>query len=74
MADPGWLEKMQSIGSISRRTADQVTEGRDARGQRYKAVTDGLGNTVTQRAGDRQDVHIKAPTVAMSTAVQEVRD
>lgn len=72
-ADPDWLEKMRSIGSISRRTGDQVTEGRDARGQRFKATTDELNNTVTQRAGDRQDVHIRAPKVHVKATTTEER-
>lgn len=62
-ADPEWLEKLRSIRAISRRSGDQVREGRDADGHRYKAVTDELGHTVTQRAGDRQDVTIRPKTI-----------
>lgn len=45
---------------------DTREEWRDATGERHKAVTDELGNTVTQHArGDRQDVHIRAPHVRL---------
>jgi hypothetical protein len=39
--------------------APRVKEGRDKDGHRFKAVTDELNNTVTQRHGDRQDVLIR---------------
>jgi hypothetical protein len=42
-----------------------VKEGRDENGQRFKATTDELNNTVTQRAGDRQDVLIRATPASM---------
>ncbi|OLT13029.1 hypothetical protein BJF79_03780 [Actinomadura sp. CNU-125] len=71
-ADPAWLEKMRSIGSITRRSGDRVHEGRDDNGDRYKATTDELGNTVTERAGDRQDVTINAPHLRqVSTTLEE---
>lgn len=56
------LDKMRSIGSISRRTRPVVREGRRPDGIRVKATTDELGHTVTEHAvkGDRQDVHIRA--------------
>lgn len=72
-ADPEWLEKMRSISSISRRSGDRVAEGRDADGKRMKATTDELGNTVTERAGDRQDVHIRAPMISVKTTTYEER-
>lgn len=72
-ADPEWLEKLRSIRTISRRSGDQVREGRDDQGRRYKAVTDELGNTVTQRHGDRQDVTINAPHISARTSVTEER-
>jgi len=74
MADgtPIDLDKLRSIGVISRRTRNQVREGRDASsGERFKAVTDELGNTVTQRGNDRQDVTIRAPRVALKTTSAE---
>lgn len=64
--------KYRSIGHLSRgRTRDRVTEGRDADGNQFKATTDQLGHTVTQRAGDRQDVTINAPRVTSRAAVNE---
>jgi hypothetical protein len=74
VADPEWLDKMRSIGTISRRSGDRVAEGRDEAGRRFKAVTDELNNTVTQRHGDRQDVHIRAPQVQVATTTREVRE
>lgn len=68
------LEKLRSL-SVGRRTRDRVREFRRPDGVRCKATTDELGNTVTQHAkGDRQDVHIKAPTVTARMAVEEKRD
>lgn len=67
------LDKLRSIGAIARRSGDRVREGRDASGDRYKAVTDELGNTVTQRAGDRQDVTINAPHVVTRARTSEER-
>ena len=67
------LEKMRSIGVISRRSGDQVREGRDRDGHRVKATTDELGNTVTQRHGDRQDVTIAAPHLRQRLTTTEER-
>lgn len=67
-----WLEKMRSIGTVSRRP--QVREGRDADGARWKATRDEAGNVVTERAGDRQDVTINAPRIVAHTAVREERN
>jgi len=67
------LDKLRSIGSISRRSGDRVREGRDDAGERFKATTDELGNTVTQRAGDRQDVNINAPVVRVQARTTEER-
>jgi hypothetical protein len=50
-----------------------VREGRDDSGHRFKAVTDELNNTVTQRYGDRQDVHIRAPHIRKVTTTTEER-
>jgi hypothetical protein len=52
----------------------KVTEGRDQQGKRFKATTDELNNTVTQRAGDRQDVLIRAPRIAVAATTHELRD
>lgn len=41
----------------------KVVEGKDENGHRFKATTDELNNTVTQRHGDRQDVLIRANPV-----------
>lgn len=71
--DPGWLAKMRSIGAISRRSGDRVSEGKDDNGDRYKATTDELNNTVTERAGDRQDVLIRAPRVVQRSTTTEER-
>lgn len=72
-ADPEWLAKLRSIGSISRRSRDHIREGRDDSGHRYKATTDELGNTVTARAGDRQDVTIRAPRLVQRSTTAEER-
>ncbi len=69
------LEKLRSIGSISRRSGDRVTEGRDEHG-RTKAVTDELNNTVTRRSNgveEVQDVHIRAPHIRKVTTTTEER-
>lgn len=66
-----YLEKLRSIGTISRRTTSRVQEGRDAEtGGRWKATTDELNNTVTERSertpsgvSERQDVHLRPDTV-----------
>lgn len=70
-ADPEWLEKMRSIASISNRSGDRIREGCDEAGHRWKATTDELGNTVTERSGDRQDVTINAPRVTVQTTTHE---
>jgi hypothetical protein len=66
-------EKLLSLSYLSRgRTRNHVREGRDAAtGERFKAVTDELGNTVTQRGNDRQDVTIRAPRVAVTATAKE---
>lgn len=75
-ADPEWLEKIRSVGAISRRSGDRVDEGRDAHGRRVKAVTDELNNTVVQRndgTQDVQDVVIRAPHLRQVTTLTEER-
>lgn len=72
MGTPIDREKLLSIGYLSHgRSRDRVREGRDARG-RYKATTDQLGNTTTER-DDRQDVTINAPRIVAATTVREER-
>lgn len=43
---------------------NKVKEGRDDKGDRFKATTDHLNNTVTERAGDRQDVSVRPQVVS----------
>jgi hypothetical protein len=65
------LDKLRSIGHISRRTGSRSRSGREhpESGLPFKAVTDELGNTVTEhgKAGSgvsgRQDVNIQAQPV-----------
>lgn len=73
--DDAQRERLRSIGTISKRTRDIVREGRDADGNRTRAVTDQLGNTVTEHnnARDQVDVNIQAPHVRVSTETQEMR-
>lgn len=73
MGDKLDLDKLRSIGVISRRSGGRVAEGRDENGHRYKAYIDELGNTVTERHGDRQDVTIRAPHIRQHTTVTEER-
>lgn len=74
------LAKLRSIGHLRRgRTRARIADGRrpdndpglDA-GQRCKATTDELGNTVTESA-NRQDVSIRAPHVSVRLGQGEVR-
>lgn len=65
-----WRARIRSVGTIRR--IPKVAEGRDDSG-RWKATTDDQGNTVTERAGDRQDVTINAPRVVAATRVTEER-
>jgi hypothetical protein len=53
-------------GAWTSATRDQVREGRDRDGRRYKTVTDQLGNDVTQHGNDQQSVHIKSPQTITS--------
>lgn len=73
MTNP-YREKLLSVGTLAHgRTRDQVHEGRDENGDRFKAVKDQLGNVVTQRAGDRQDVTINAPHITVRAQTTEER-
>jgi hypothetical protein len=67
-------DKLLSIG-VMRRSQPAVREWRDDAGERHRATTDELGHTVTEHArGDRQDVLIRAPRVAVRSAVSEEMD
>lgn len=69
-------EKMLSVGIISQRTRDRVTEGREHpdSGRPYKATTDEAGNTVTEHSApgaapgvsDRQDVQVRPKAVHLT--------
>lgn len=62
-----YTRKLRSIGVISKRTKPAVREWKTDDGERHKAVTDELNNTVTQHArGDRQDVLIRPDTARMA--------
>ena len=54
-------------------THDQTREGRDRAGQRFKAVTDQLGNEVVQHGQDQQSVKINAPLVRVAQTTTEER-
>jgi hypothetical protein len=73
-------DKVRSLGVLSGgRTRDRVVEGRrDERdpgvdaGQRCKATTNELGNTVVESA-NRQDVQIRAPHIRWRGSTVEER-
>lgn len=74
-----FAEKVRSLGVISRRTRDQVREGRRSErdlgvdaGKPFKATTDELGNTIVESA-NRQDVRVKAPHIRMQSITTEER-
>lgn len=61
-----YRDKLRSINFGTRgRTRNRVVDGRRPDGERCKATTDELGHTVTESA-ERQDVHIRLPTVQIS--------
>jgi len=65
-------EKLLSLSYLGRRTRDHVKEWRSEDGERHKATTDELNNTVTQHAnGDRQDVLIRPQPVNLKAQVGE---
>ncbi len=77
MGSNPYRDKLLTIGVISKRTRDHVVEGRShpESGQPYKAVTDELGNTVTEHGGrgvtgvsDRQDVQIRPAPVVLKAS------
>ena len=63
-----YLEKLRSVGVVSKRSKPHVVEGRDHEGNRTKAVTDEAGNTVTEHnnSKDQVDVTIRAPRIHVS--------
>jgi hypothetical protein len=73
------IEKMRSIGVISKQTKPRIEEGRQHpdSGRPYKATTDELGNTVTEHSApgpapgvsDRQDVNVRPKVVRMQIGV-----
>lgn len=54
-------------------TRDQVREGVDTTGLRFKHTTDQLGNEVVQHGHDQQSVKINAPTIRVATTTTEER-
>jgi len=74
-----FADKARTIGVISKRTRPQVVEGRQhpESGQPFKAVTDELGNTVTEHSAagaapgvsDRQDVNVHPKAVTLELGV-----
>ena len=64
-------EHFRSLRVIDKRTRPRITEGKDVdTGQRWKATTDELNNTVTERSqrgpsgvSERQDVYLRPGTV-----------
>ena len=69
---PEKLEAMRSINVLGALPSKpRVREYRTESG-RVKATTDELGNTVTQRPGDRQDVHIQAQTVSLKATPKKI--
>lgn len=65
-------DKILSLGLNTGKSRDRVVYAGDKPGERTKATTDELGNTVTQHQDGRQDVHIRAPLIRLTS--QEVRD
>lgn len=65
-------DKILSLGLNTGRSRDRIEYAGDKPGERTKAVTDELGNTVTEHQTGRVDVHIKAPKIQLLQ--REVRD
>ncbi len=77
MGSNPYRDRLLTVGVISRRTRDRVEEGRShpESGQPWKAVTDELGNTVTEHGGHgatgvsaRQDVQIRPAPVVLKAS------
>lgn len=75
MGTPIDLDKLRSIGVISRRSGPTVREGRREDGFRVRTTTDELGNTTTEHAtrDDRVDVTIRAPHLTVRAGTTEER-
>jgi len=58
-------KKALTIGIIGRRSGNVVSDGVDTFGERYKATTDELGNTVTEY-DSHQDVTIRPHPIVNS--------
>lgn len=79
MSNP-FRDRLLGVGVISKRTRDQVVEGKahPESGRRFKATTDELGNTVTEHSAsgaapgvsDRQDVNVRPQAVKLKLGVQ----
>lgn len=65
-------DKILSLSLNTGKARDRVVYAGDKRGERTKAVTDELGNTVTEHQTGRVDVEIKAPKILLTQ--REVRD
>jgi hypothetical protein len=66
-------DKLLTLGVISRRSGSRIHEWRTDDGERHKAVTDELDNTVTQHArGDRQDVTLRPETVRVTVSRKDL--
>lgn len=65
-------DKIKTIGFVrsSTRTRPSATSGMDSSGRRYLAVTDELGNTVTEW-DDHQDVTIQASPITVTTITRD---
>ena len=68
---PEKLEAMRSISVMTKGlpSKPRVREFKTEAG-RVKQTTDELGNTVTERPGDRQDVNIQAQAVSLKAATK----
>jgi hypothetical protein len=77
MSNP-YREKLLGVGFLSRgRSTDRhVVEGRDANGDRFKAVTDQAGNTVTEHDNrlDQVDVHVRSPHIRIGGSKEVPHD
>ncbi len=67
---PDQASHYRSLNVVSRLTKPVIQEGVHETGERFKAVTDELNNTVTQIGDNRQDVLIRAVPPVLSIAVQ----
>lgn len=76
MADKtyGQMLREKGIGFLSKGlTKPKVEYGRDAEGAKTKAVTDELGNTVTEHNNKKDQVDVKIVAPHISIAAKETR-